>query len=73
MRNWGRDDPERDWEDFCERNEDHRPIIGICPVCGEPVRDGDKYYEKDDAYELDTDVIHRDCIYKYLDANGYRI
>ncbi len=73
MRNPYRDEPELDWEDYCERNEDHRPIMGICPVCGEPVRDEDFHYEKDDAYEIDGEVVHEGCIKRYLDTNGYRI
>lgn len=72
MRNWYRDDPVKDAEDWAAR-EDPRPIIGECPVCGEPVRGEDDWYEKDDAYIIDEHVVHDNCLRQFLDKNGYKL
>ena len=71
-RNWGRDEPERDFEDWANR-EDTRPIVGYCPVCDEPVYGENEGWDADDAYEFDGDVVHADCLIKYLDREGYKL
>lgn len=73
MRNPYRDEPELDWEDYCERNEDKRPIIDICPICNKPVRGEDDYYEKDEAYGIDGYVVHSDCVLEFLSKQGYEL
>lgn len=65
-------DPVKDAENWFGR-EDPRPILGNCPICGEPVYGEDDGWDADDAYELDGEVIHSDCVFKYLDKNGYKI
>ena len=71
-RNWYRDEPEQDWEDWASRGE-NRPIIDTCPVCGEPIYGADDEYEADYAYLIDGDYVHCDCVIDYLDKNGYRV
>lgn len=65
-------DPVRDAEEWASR-EDTRPVLGICPVCSEPVHEENNLYEKDDAYCIDGYYIHEDCIKAYLNREGYRI
>lgn len=70
-RDWTRDDPERDAEDWINRS-DGRPLLDICPVCDKPVYGGNDDYEADDAFELDENIIHSDCVITYLKENGYK-
>lgn len=72
-RNWSRDEPELDWEDYAASREDNRPIIDTCPVCGEPVHDENEDWEKDDAYEIDGWVLHEDCVLKFLQQRGCKL
>lgn len=71
-RNWCRDDPERDAEDWASR-EDTRPVIDTCPVCHKLVRGESEDYEKDDAYEIDGWVLHADCVLKFLEKRGNKL
>lgn len=65
-------DPVADAERWAGR-EDPRPVLGNCPVCGEPVYGECDGWEKDDAYEFGGDVVHEDCLKRYLEQEGYRI
>ena len=64
--------PERDAEEWVSRT-DGRPVLDICPVCGEAVYGGNDDYEPDDAFELDENIIHSDCVITYLKENGYKV
>ena len=58
-------DPVADAENFANRGG-HRPILGECPVCHEPVFDEGGTYDKDDGYFINGEYIHEDCINSYL-------
>lgn len=70
-RDWNRDDPVKDAEDWVSREEE-RPALGTCPVCGEVVYGENGKWEKDDAFEIDGEIIHEDCVIEYLKLRGYR-
>lgn len=65
-------DPVRDAEEWVSR-KDPRPVWGICPECGKPVYGECDGYYADDAYKIDGEVIHEDCLIKYLKRKGYKI
>lgn len=60
-RNWFRDDPIRDAEDYAAREA---PVKGICEHCGQPIYDGDDYYDIEDT------LLHEDCLRDW--AEQYR-
>ena len=71
-RNWYRDDPVRDAEDWAAR-EDTRPLLGHCEICGQEIYGEDDDYDADDAYVFEGDYVCDNCLFKYLDREGYKI
>ena len=65
-------DPVRDAEAWVSR-EDPRPVLGECPECGKAVYGECDGYYADDAYRIDREVIHEDCLIKYLKRKGYKV
>lgn len=65
-------DPVADAERWASR-EDPRPMLDICPICGEPVYGETDGWEKDDAYEFGEDIVHEDCVLSYLKQKGYKL
>lgn len=66
------DNPVVDAERWANR-EEPRPVLGECPECHEPVYGECDGYYADDAYEIDGEVIHEDCLIPYLKREGYKI
>lgn len=64
-RNWFRDDPIRDAEDWAAR-EDPRPLAGHCEVCGCELHNSCPGWDPDDGYEIEGVVICDDCIREYF-------
>ena len=63
-RNWGRDDPVADAEDWAE---DRRPLVGNCEVCGCELHGGDDRWDADDGYEVEDNVfVCDDCLREYF-------
>lgn len=56
-RNWGRDDPVADAEDWASREA---PVIGECEYCHEPIHEGEDYYD------IDGTLLHDDCDLDWL-------
>ena len=71
-RDYSRDDPVTDAEEWASR-EDNRPVMGVCPVCGQNVCDENDFYGKDDAFEIDGEIIHEDCVMEFLKDRGYKV
>lgn len=63
-------DPVSDAERWASR-EDERPLLGKCEICGEEIHGGDGWYEPDDAYDIDGELICDDCLRKW--AEKYKI
>jgi hypothetical protein len=64
MRNWYRDNPVADAEDWASR-EDPRPVAGKCKICGALLHNGYNGWDPDDGYEIDGDVICADHLHEY--------
>ena len=56
-RNWGRDDPVADAEDWSGREA---PVIGECEYCHEPIHEGEDYYD------IEGTLLHDDCDFDWL-------
>lgn len=72
MRDWTRDAPELDAEEFLNRNNT-QPILDTCLICGKPVFGSNDEYFGDDAYRIDDDIVHCECAIEYLNRNGYKL
>lgn len=57
------DDPIRDAE---KAQEDPRPIIGHCPVCGGEVRGERNGWDADEAFNFDGEYVCWDCLHEYF-------
>jgi len=64
MRNWTRDDPIADAEDYAT---DTRPVLGCCPICGIEIHAGTATYDPDDAYQFtDGVLVCEDHLHEYF-------
>lgn len=65
MRNFGRDEPELDAEDY---GRDSRPVIGACCICGRDIYGENVSYYGDDAYDVGGELFHDgDCAREWLE------
>lgn len=64
-RNWGRDDPVADAEDWASR-EDERPLLGYCEICGCELRGSSSGWDADDGYEINGDYVCADHLHEYF-------
>lgn len=64
-RNWSRDDPVRDAEDYAGQ-DDPRPLVGHCKVCGAELHESCRGWDPDDGYEIDGDYVCDDCLREYF-------
>lgn len=67
-RNYYRDEPVLDARDD---DEDPRPIIAHCSVCGYPIKGAFGFWDKEEAYYLNDEYVCEVCIMKYL--RGHRV
>lgn len=64
-RNWGRDDPVADAEDWASR-EDERPLLGYCKICGCELRGSSNGWDADDGYIIDNELVCDDCLREHF-------
>lgn len=72
MRNWERDDPVRDAEEWAN-SEDERPLVGHCEVCDAPLHSSSPGWDPDDGYEIEDNVfVCADCLHEYFKERRIR-
>lgn len=49
--------------------EDTRPIICICEQCKQPIRGSTLTHYADEAYVINGDYVHEECVTDYLNEN----
>lgn len=69
FRNWCRDDPAQDAEEYFASIEDHRDHIGWCDCCQDHIYGDAMAYGQygDKFYQIETKMIHESCLDNWLD------
>lgn len=75
FRNWFRDDPVSDAEDYAISIEEKRDEIGDCVCCREAIYKGAMEYGQygDKYYQIEDKIIHQSCGENWLDEQPTKV